>query len=146
MCYVISVPCKLPHRKTLNFKSKSIYGCLKYLFGKNYRHFYVFIHHGSVWIHEFTKEWCLFVNTHVRIQIYREFYHRIIYIADEGRHVKIINNRIKYPLCSTQFTPVCRQCLYLPIDNINVQTWTITSISPIDNFHFLSSNIPTPRA
>ena len=69
-----------------------------------------------------------------------------LFIANEGRHVRIINNKIKYPLCSTQYTPVGRQCLYLPIDNINVQTWTIPSISPIDNFHFLSSNIPTPRA
>ena len=93
------------------------------------------------------KDVCnLFVNTHVRIQIYREFYLCIIYIANEGRHVRIINNRIKYSVGSTQFTPVGRQCLYLPIDNINVQTWTISSIPPIDNFHFLSSNIPTPRA
>jgi len=29
------------------------------------------------------------VNTHVRIKIYREFYHCIIYIANEGRHVRI---------------------------------------------------------
>ena len=27
----------------------------------------------------------LIVNTHVRIKIYREFYHGIIYIANEGR-------------------------------------------------------------
>jgi len=26
---------------------------------------------------------------HVRIKIYREFYHGIIYIANEGRHVRI---------------------------------------------------------
>ena len=32
----------------------------------------------------------LFVNTHVRINIYRELYHGIIYIANEGRHVRII--------------------------------------------------------
>jgi hypothetical protein len=57
------------------------------------------------------KDVCnLFVNTHVRIQIYREFYLCIIYIANEGRHVRIIYNRIKYSLCITQFTPVCRQC------------------------------------
>ena len=31
----------------------------------------------------------LFVNTHVQIKIYREFYHGIIYIANEGRHVRI---------------------------------------------------------
>jgi len=33
----------------------------------------------------------LFVNTHVRIKIYREFHHGIIYIANEGRHVRIVN-------------------------------------------------------
>ena len=31
----------------------------------------------------------LFVNMHVRITIYREFYYGIIYIANEGRHVRI---------------------------------------------------------
>ena len=31
-----------------------------------------------------------FVNTHVRIRIYREFYHCIIYIANEGRRVGIL--------------------------------------------------------
>ena len=28
-------------------------------------------------------------NTHVRIKIYREFYHCIIYIANEGYHFRI---------------------------------------------------------
>jgi hypothetical protein len=31
----------------------------------------------------------LTVYTHVGIKIYREFYHCIVYIANEGRHVKI---------------------------------------------------------
>ena len=31
----------------------------------------------------------LFVNRHVRIKIYRKLYHDIIYIANEGRHVRI---------------------------------------------------------
>ena len=31
----------------------------------------------------------LFDNTHVGIKIYQEFYHSIIYIANEGRHVRI---------------------------------------------------------
>lgn len=31
----------------------------------------------------------LFVNTHVQINIDREFYHFIIYIASEGRHVRM---------------------------------------------------------
>ena len=34
----------------------------------------------------------LFVNTHEQIKIYREFYHCIIYIANEGRHVRISDN------------------------------------------------------
>jgi hypothetical protein len=31
----------------------------------------------------------LFINMHERIKIYREFYHCIIYIANEGHHVRI---------------------------------------------------------
>jgi len=34
----------------------------------------------------------LLVFTHVRIKIYREFYHGIIYIANEGRHFRIPAN------------------------------------------------------
>jgi hypothetical protein len=30
----------------------------------------------------------LFDNMHVQIKIYQEFYHGIIYIANEGRHIK----------------------------------------------------------
>ena len=32
----------------------------------------------------------LFVNTHVQIKIYREFYHGIIYIDNEGHHVRMV--------------------------------------------------------
>jgi len=32
----------------------------------------------------------VFVNTHVRNEIYRELYHDIIDIANEGRHVRIL--------------------------------------------------------
>ena len=35
----------------------------------------------------------LFVNTHERTKIYREFYHCNIYIANDGRHVRIKDNR-----------------------------------------------------
>lgn len=31
----------------------------------------------------------LFVNTHVQFKVYREFYQGIIYIVNEGRHVRI---------------------------------------------------------
>ena len=34
----------------------------------------------------------LFVNTHEQIKIYREFYHCIIYIANEECHVRISEN------------------------------------------------------
>ena len=37
----------------------------------------------------------LFVNMHVRIEIYLEFYRGIIYIAIEGRHAK---NKIYLPI------------------------------------------------
>ena len=33
----------------------------------------------------------LFVKTHVRIKIYWEFYHGIVYIANEGRHARIVD-------------------------------------------------------
>ena len=32
-----------------------------------------------------------FVDTHVRLKIYRELYHCIIYIANEGRHFRKLN-------------------------------------------------------
>ena len=31
----------------------------------------------------------MFINAHVRIKIYREFYHDIIYIANGGHHDRI---------------------------------------------------------
>ena len=36
----------------------------------------------------------LIVNRHVRIKIYQEFYHDIIYITNEGRHVRILNIKL----------------------------------------------------
>ena len=33
-------------------------------------------------------------NTHVQIKIYRQLYHSIIYIANEGHHVRIIEYAI----------------------------------------------------
>jgi hypothetical protein len=39
------------------------------------------------------KDVCnLFVYTHVRIKIYRELYDCIIYIANEGRHVRMADS------------------------------------------------------
>jgi hypothetical protein len=37
----------------------------------------------------------VFVNTYVRIEIYHEFYHCIICIANTGRHVRIDNTITK---------------------------------------------------
>jgi hypothetical protein len=59
----------------------------------------------------------LFVNTHVRIKIYREFYHGIIYIANEGRHVRIGNYHLylemeyNQPNCSNTGVPLVEQGL-----------------------------------
>ena len=39
------------------------------------------------------------INTHVRIKIYREFYHGIIYIANGGRHVMVDFDGFHYPSC-----------------------------------------------
>ena len=48
------------------------------------------MHHGAACINLLRNEvYNLFVNTHVRIKIYLEFYHVIIYIANEVRHVRI---------------------------------------------------------
>jgi hypothetical protein len=33
-------------------------------------------------------------NTHVQIEIYREFYHVIVYKAKEGYHIRILKNSI----------------------------------------------------
>jgi hypothetical protein len=42
------------------------------------------------YMHSLRNNVCnLFVNTHVRIKIYRKLYHGIIYTANEGRHVRI---------------------------------------------------------
>ena len=65
-------------------------------FGKNirikqYGHFYVCYAPRFCMSTELKrKEVCnLFVNTHERIEIYREFYHFIIYIANEGRQFRL---------------------------------------------------------
>ena len=36
-------------------------------------------------------------NTHLRIKIYREFYHCIVYIANKERHIIIIHLPLMYP-------------------------------------------------
>ena len=53
--------------------------------------FYIYTTVLYAYINSFRNDvYDLFCNTHVQIKIYREFYHCIIYIANnEGRHVRI---------------------------------------------------------
>jgi hypothetical protein len=55
----------------------------------------LYMHYDPVWIqymNSFRNDvFDLFVNTHVRIKIYLEFNHGIIYIANERRHVRILD-------------------------------------------------------
>jgi hypothetical protein len=53
--------------------------------------FYIYTTVLYAYINSFRNDvYDLFFNTHVQIKIYREFYHCIIYIANnEGRHVRI---------------------------------------------------------
>jgi hypothetical protein len=95
---VTSIRCKVRRLKTTNYTRQSIDGCLKYLFLKNlyvkkrFENLYVSC---TMVLYKCTNIlrnyiYNLFVNTHVRIKIYWEFYHGIIYIANEGGHVRII--------------------------------------------------------
>jgi hypothetical protein len=64
----------------------------------------------------------LFVNTHVRIKIYREFYHCIIYIANEGRHIRIL---IKY-YCQVLTTNHQSRLIYIS----NIDKFWLPTINP----------------
>ena len=81
--------------------SQSIVGYLEYFFWKKiylqkpYEYVYVCMHDGPVWMHTITNDGNnLFDNTHVRIKIYRDFHHGIIYITNERRNVRIEYERI----------------------------------------------------
>jgi hypothetical protein len=95
-------PRKLRYRKMTNYKRrKSINGCLKYFFPeKNYmsrNNSRISMCVCSTVLYKRMNSlrndvYNLFVNTHVWTKIYRLFYHGItlcIYIANEGRHVRI---------------------------------------------------------
>ena len=77
------MPCKLCHWKMTNYKRQSPYMVVFSIFS------------GSTVLYEYMSESfrnevnILFDNTHVRIKIYIEFYYGIIYLANEGRHVRI---------------------------------------------------------
>jgi hypothetical protein len=47
----------------------------------------------------------LFVNVHVRIKIYREFDQCMIYIPNEGRHVRILYKTFFYPFGDREGIP-----------------------------------------
>jgi hypothetical protein len=91
------VPCKLHHWRTTNYKCQSIDGCLKYYFGKNYMsrtNTIICMLVCTTLLYEFMNlhrndVYNLFVNTHVRTKIYRGFNHGIIYIVNDGRHIRI---------------------------------------------------------
>lgn len=52
----------------------------------------------------------LFVKTHIRIKIYGEFYHGVIYIANEVRNVRIIYKII--------FLLSCKKNLVVQMENL----------------------------
>jgi len=65
---------------------------------KQNENLYVCMYHGPVWIHEITfrnEVDNLFDNMHARINIYREFYHNIIYIVNEGLYDFMLKYMIK---------------------------------------------------
>ena len=90
---------KLRHRKTTNYRRQSIDSFLKYVFRKNYMsrnmsRIFMFLcttvqyEYMNLLRNDVSN---LFVKKQVRIKIYWEFYHGIIYIANEGRHLRIKN-------------------------------------------------------
>jgi hypothetical protein len=73
---------------------------------KQYGHFYVCMYHGPLWMYMNSLRndvYNLFVNTHVRIKIYHGFYHCIIYIPNEGRHL------IEFFYCILQHVDMWKQ-------------------------------------
>ena len=70
----------------------------------------------------------LFVNMHVRITIYREFFHGIIYIANDGRHARIINYQLwlemdyNEPNCRNTGVPLVEQGLFTIPDHVSSPT------------------------
>jgi hypothetical protein len=85
-------------------KSNSIDGCFKYFSGKknmsrNNTGMFMFVCTSVLYeyMNSLRNAVCnLFVNMHVRIKIYHQFYHCIIYIANEGRHVRILLSITQY--------------------------------------------------
>jgi len=79
--------------------SKSIDGLLSIFFGKKLyvkKQFENFMFVCTTVLYEYMNllrndVYNLFVNMHVRIKIYLEFYYGIIYIANEVHHVRINN-------------------------------------------------------
>ena len=88
------------------YRSQSIDGCLSSIFsGKKYRsknNTGIFMFVCTMVLYEYMNSprndvFNLFVNVHVRIKIYREFYQCMIYIPNEGRHVRILYKTFFYP-------------------------------------------------
>ena len=140
---VTSIRCKVRHLKTTNYTRQSIDGYLKYFFLKNlyvkkrFENLYVSC---TMVLYEYTNLlrnyiYNLFFNTHVRIQIYREFYHIIIYIANEGRHVRTINYHLWLemdyiePNCGNTRVPLVEQGLNTLSDHVSLPTVVIGFVS-----------------
>ena len=96
------------------YRSQSIDGCLSSIFsGKKYRsknNTGIFMFVCTMVLYEYMNSprndvFNLFVNVHVRIKIYREFYQCMIYIPNEGRHVRILYKTLVYPFGDREGIP-----------------------------------------
>jgi hypothetical protein len=97
------------------YRSQSIDGCLSSIFfrkkkgSKNNTGIFMFV--CTMILYEYMNSprndvFNLFVNVHVRIKIYREFYQCMIYIPNEGRHVRILYKTFFYPFGDRKGFPI----------------------------------------
>jgi hypothetical protein len=99
--------------KTTNYRSQWIDGCLKNLSGTKYmskNNTGIFMFVCTMILYEYLNSprndvFNLFVNVHVRIKIYREFDQCMIYIPNEGRHVRILYKTLVYPFGDREGIP-----------------------------------------
>jgi hypothetical protein len=105
LCQCHQCPCNYVTRRQQLQNPKSIDGCLikvifsgKKIMSRNNTRIFMFYICTTVlyeYMNSFRNDvYDLLVNKHVRIKIYQEFYHGIIYITNEGRHVRILNIKL----------------------------------------------------
>jgi hypothetical protein len=96
------------------YRSQSIDGCLSSIFlrKKIYvkKQYSIFMFVCIMVLYEYMNSprndvFNLFVNVHVRIKIYREFHQCMIYIPNEGRHIRILYKTFFYPFGDRQGFP-----------------------------------------